>query len=247
MRFQSGIVIATLQGLAEQLSAHREFFADIAVALERQGYTAAHDATHKLLHALGLVVAMTARLHANVVPIDELGEPVESLAELALRARSMVVMVRVGFIRELMRDRAAHERAQAWLVGRDGTVGELMTSIHDQIRRIHGVWTPHRRGAAGLDRASDNHRTAFYQSSLRLAQRKLQGLNKSPGLAHFLARGVAVSDWSDMSTACREILAALAVEVDAEPDLLYGALGASSSPPTAPPIWTPEATPTRKP
>jgi hypothetical protein len=247
MRFQSGVVIASLQALAEQLGAHRGFFADVAVALEREGYPAAQEATHKLLHALGLVVSMTARLHANVVPIDELGEPVESLAELALRARSMVVMARAGFIRELLRDKPAQERAQAWLVGRDGSVGELMASIHDQVRRIHRVWTPHRRGGAGLGRSSDNDRTAFYHQSIRLAHRQLRSLGNSPGLAHFLARGVAAADWAEMSTACREIVAALAVEVDADPSLLYGAPAPAPTSSTTLPLWTPEATPTRKP
>ena len=245
--FQSAIVVATLQGLAEQLGAHRGFFADVAVALERESYTTAREATHKLLHALGLVVAMTARLHANVVPLDELGEPVGSLAELALRARSMVIAARAAFIRKLLRDRTAQERAQAWLVGRDGSVDELMITVHDQVRHIHRVWTPHRRGSAEPLRSSERDREVSYHASVRLAHRQLGRLGNSPGLAHFLARGVAVSDWPDMSTACREIVASLAVEVDADPNLLYGAAQSSPRVPKASSSWAADATPPRKP
>lgn len=214
MRFHSAIVVATLEMLAEQLGAHRGWFADVAAALQQQAYSAAHEATHELHHALGLVVAMMARLHANVVPIDDLGEPVESLAELVLRARSMVIMARIGHIRELLRDRPGREHAQGWLAGRLENVDDLLTSVHDQVVRNHRIWTPHRQGGVSATEVGDRERVALYHESVRHAQRQLRGLGDSPHLGHFLARGLAATDWPDMSTACREIVAALDLQLD---------------------------------
>jgi len=241
MKFQSGVVLETLQGLEQQLAAHRSHLAQMASSLSGGLYAAALEAADKLRDALGLVVAMYQRLHANVVPADDLGE-VESIDELALRARRMVIVTQLSRLRDVLADPAAEDRAYGWFVGRFEGIDDVTAYFDEQFSKINGIWMQYRHSHALGTGMSTNDRVTLYHAAVRVAQQALADLKDDPDLAYFRRAGIAMTNWPEVHTAFREIDAALAVQIDMESGRLPLALLAPLSPSRAP-----EATPHREP
>jgi hypothetical protein len=238
MRFQSSVVMEVLQRLEREFGAPRGHVAQVAADLSGGRIKPARDAADQLLRSLDLVVAMTTRLHANVIPIDELGATNESTGELALRARRMVILTQLGQLRDVLREPAAEQRARPWFVGQFASIHDVATFFHDELHKINGIWTRYRANhpdAAGMSKAD---RATLYRVAVRVAQRALHELQDQPDVAYFLRVGLAADDWADVHTPLSEIAAALAVQIDVE----------SGRTPVVPrPPSMAEGTPARKP
>lgn len=239
MRFQSSVVVEALQGLERQFGTPRGYLAQVASLVSGGQFEAAREATDKVLRALDVVIATKVRLHANVVPVDDLGQSVESLGELAFRARRMVIVTQLNHLCDVLREPAAQERARCWFVGRFQGIGDVATFFRDELSRINRMWTQYREGhehAAGI---SSTNRAILYRASVRAAQGALRDLGEHPDLAYILRAGFAVDDWPEVHTAFAEIVAALAVQIDVESGRqLFVPL---------PPSHTSESPPARKP
>ncbi|TMQ19711.1 MAG: hypothetical protein E6J90_17425 [Deltaproteobacteria bacterium] len=239
MPFQSRVVVEALQALERQLAVHRDPLAQVATALSVGHFAPALQAAEKLRDALAIVVSLYQRLYANVVPVDEMGSTVESVGELALRARRMVILTQLGRLRDLLREPKAGERARGWFVGDFASIDDVTAFFADQFAQINQIWVQYRQthpGAAGI---SSTDRITLYRASVRVAQSALRELRNHPDLAYLLRAGLDAADWPDVLSACSEIVVALAVEVDVK----------SGRVPVVPvpPAQTPDATPPRKP
>lgn len=216
MRFQSSVVVETLQGLQRQLAVHRDPLAQVATALSAGHFGPALKAAEKLRDALAVVVSQYQRLHANVVPVDDMGSEVESVGELALRARRMVIVDRLGYLRDLLREPTAGERAQPWFVGNFESIDDVSVFFADELARINRIWTPYRQNHENTAGMSSTDRITMYRASVRVAQRALRDLRKHPDLAYLLQSGLDAVDWPEVLTAVSEIVVALAVQIDVE-------------------------------
>jgi hypothetical protein len=239
MPFQSRVVVEALQGLERQLAVHRDPLAQVATALSTGHFAPALQATEELRDVLAIIVSLYQRLYANVVPLDEMGGPVESLGELALRARRMVIMAQLEHLRDLLREPKASERARSWFVGDFASIDDVTAFFTGRFAQINQIWTPYRQAHASAAGMSSIDRITLYRTSVRVAQGALRELRNHPDLAYLLRAGQGAVDWPEVRTACSEIAVAVAVQVD----VTSGRVPLVPVPPTQ----TPDATPPRKP
>lgn len=211
-KFQSSVVVEALQSLEMHLGAHRDHLAHVVSALSAGHWMSALAEADNLRHAIGFVVTMYERLHASIIPADELGSAVESIGELVLRARRMVILSQIGQLRDILRGSAAKNRARSWFGGPFEDIDDVAMFFHNELYRINNIWIQYRTDDAAQRASSD--RTTIYRASVRLAQRDLRDLLEFPDLAHFLREGLAMADWPEVHTAFTEITAALAVTID---------------------------------
>jgi hypothetical protein len=211
--FPSSLVIEALQCLEGHLGVHRSHLAHVVSALSGGHYASAMTEADHLRNTLGSVVVMCNRLHDNVVPADGLGRAVESIGELALRARRLVIIRQIAYLRDVLREPAASSRARNWFIGRFESIHDVATFFHDELHRINAIWIQYREDDAA-PHISSTDRVTLYRASVRVAQRALRDLLEQPDLAQFLRAGLAMADWPAVHTAFTEIAAALAVQVD---------------------------------
>ena len=92
MGIESYLVAEMLQRLEAQGAMLRPHAAAIATSLTKDEYPKARDASAELLRALDGLVNTTKILGDHVVATDGMGEIGESIGELILRARGLVVL-----------------------------------------------------------------------------------------------------------------------------------------------------------
>jgi hypothetical protein len=238
MRVQSSVVVETLLGLQRQLAVHRTPLEQVATALGAGHFEPALHAAEQLRDALAVVVALFQRLYENVVPVDEMGSTVESVGELALRACRVVIMAQLGHLRDLLHEPKACERARGWFVGNFASIDDVSAFFTDELAKINQIWTPYRQNEETTAGMSSTDRITLYRASVRVAQRALRDIGKHSDVAYLLRAGLDAVDWPEVLTAFREIVVALAVQIDA----------ASGRFPLAPvpPARIPDAAPPRK-
>lgn len=163
------------------------------------------------------IMEMTSALQSYIVPMDGLGATVESLTELAIRARRMVVVAQTDALREVLRGPVAAERSQGWFTGRFRHIDHVADFFANEFYRINCIWLQYRRDdqrAAGME---SEDRIILYQTALRVAHQAMRSLGHDPALAQFLQKGTAADHWPEVQAACTQIAAALAVQIDMEP------------------------------
>jgi len=217
MRFDPGTVVETLQRLEQQGGLFRPHAAEIAVALNKGEFEQALEANGRLQTVLESIVTIKTRLREHVVPADGLGEPGESLGELAIRARGMVILMQVGRLREALRDGVALVRSREWFIGRFQRIDEVATFFRDELRRINGIWKPYRQDQPVLAGVSDMDRVTMYRTTVRIAQRALRELADELDIARLLEKGAAAADLPDVHVACKQIQTVLSLQIDVEP------------------------------
>jgi len=197
MTIDSASLLRRLQALRQQLTAsprHRIALRENNGSVDRSAppYSAA-DAEH---YARSMVVT-AERIRARVVPSDGLGDALESLSELVLRAVRMVVLAELGALGELV---SAHSAA-----------ADLVYSVHAELNRITDQWL-RSRNTASIDRE-------VYRSALREAHAATQALGTTSAFAGFLDSGLNRSTSPSFQTACARTLAALTISISIEPDV----------------------------
>jgi hypothetical protein len=214
MMFESGVVVETLQALEKQFAEHRGHLAQVAAALAAGQFATAFAAATKLRDSLGAVDSMCKRLYANVVPVDDLGSVVESVPELALRGRRMVICAQRAVLRELLEEPSAMSRAQGWFVGEFHDMRDVDKYFDGEFTKIDRIWTRYRQNHADMDGMLASDRTTLYKASVRVAQRKLHNLRNHPDLAYLLRAGLDATDWPEALAAFTQISAALDLQID---------------------------------
>jgi hypothetical protein len=222
MRFDSEVVMGVLQALSQEMASYRQHALQIEEAFGGEAELGSDAATQEMHRALDAITEMTAQLTAYVVPGDGLGEAPESTIELALRARRMTIVVEVGRLRDALRDPASGAPSCGWFAARsDGqfkTMDDVSGFFYAQFHEINCMWMPYRqndRRSLGIHGAV---RRTLYHRAIRVAQRRLCDLRSDPDLAHVLRMGLGASNWPGVHTSFALITAALAFEIEAEPD-----------------------------
>lgn len=216
MGIESYVLAEMLQRLETQGAMLRPHAVEIATSLSKDEYPAARDASAELLRALDSFVITTKILHDHVVANDGMGASGESLGELTLRARAMVLVDQLGLLRDALGDPVAHARVQEWFTGRFHDIGDLIAFVHDRIARIHAMWTPYRIAQPQPPGMTEPDRSSFYRTAIRVAQRALCELRDEPELARFLDNGIAAADVPEVRLACERIDAILGLQLDVE-------------------------------
>jgi hypothetical protein len=216
MGIDSYVVAEMLQRLEQQSAAIRPYVAEVAAAVGRDHYPAALEASAELHRLLDAFVATREALQDHVVANDGLGELGESLAELTLRARGMVLVAQLRLVRDALCDPAVQTRSLNWFSGRFGGIEQMTTFIQEQLTSIHGIWMPYRQDRPQPAGMTEAERVSVYRTVVRVAQRELCKLREVPDIARFLDRGGAATDVPEIHLACKRISIALTLETDAE-------------------------------
>jgi len=217
MRFETYVVAELLQRLEEQGLTYRRHVAEVAAALSKDRYLTAREASKELTRALDALVGTTETLRHHVEASDAFGEIGESIGELALRAREMVVLAQLSRLRDSLADLDVQTRTRKWFVGRFQSIEHVESFFHNELDRINAIWLPYRvaqRQSAGM---TDPDRLTLYRTAVRVAQRALRELVEVPDLALLLDYGIAATELCEIHLACKQIVAALGVHIDIEP------------------------------
>jgi hypothetical protein len=196
MTFDSASLLLRLQALRQQIAAsprHRTALREPRKGADR--FSPVYAAIAAEHHARSMIVT-TERIKARVVPSDGLGDALESLSELVLRAVRMVVLAELGTLGEF--------------VSASPPAAGLVLSARAELNRITDKWLGS-RDTASVDRA-------VYRSALREAHAAIQELGTTSDFASFLDSGLNRSNSPSFQAACARTLVALTVSINVEPD-----------------------------
>jgi hypothetical protein len=216
MRIESYLVAELLQRWEQQGAALRPNSVEITAALNRDvrgGFPVALEASGELHRALNAFVATSDVLEDHVVGRDGMGELGESLDELTLRARAMVVLSQLDRLSVAFGDPAVETRGRGWFLGKLQGIADLVSVVRDRLRQIHAMWLQYRPGQPRLPGMTDADRATLYRTMLRVALRALSELWDEQDLARFLECGLAATDLPEVNLSCREIVSVLGLPI----------------------------------
>jgi hypothetical protein len=211
MKFESYVVSEMLQSMERQHALLRPLAVEVAAALYKDDYQAALEASAELYRVMDPFVATLEVLQDHVVAHDGMGELGESLAELALRVRGLVVLAELDILRQELPEATVRVRARGWFVGQfEGKgVAEVTAWVRQRLTAIHAMWQPYRHGQPQPPGMTDVDRANLCRMMVRVAEQAMRALPGDPGLARFLERGLAATDLVQVHLACRQIVAVL--------------------------------------
>ncbi len=210
MTFNSSIVVRQLQALEHQLAEVPRHHEALRTAWARRDPQAARRATAEAEHHVRAMAITTEQLKAHVVPFDDLGDTLESLSELALRAARRVVLAELDALRALVRTlpEVAPARPPSW--GRFWGIEDLAVCVRAELDQIVAPWLA-LRGLAHSERPA-------YRAALYRAHGAMRQLGTASEFARFLWEGRRRSDWPPLQEGCARMSIALTFRIDVEPD-----------------------------
>lgn len=210
MTFNSPIVVRQLQVLERQLADVPQHHEALRAAWARCDLQGARHATAQAERHVRAMAATTGQLKAHVVPFDDLGDALESLSELALRAARRVVLAELDALRALVHTPpdVAPARRPSW--GRFWGIEDLSVCVRAELDRIAAPWLA-LRGRAHSERSA-------YRAALHRAHGAMRQLGTASELARFLWEGRNRGDWAPLQAVCARMSIALTCRIDVEPD-----------------------------
>jgi hypothetical protein len=235
MSLEVFFVAEMLQRLEQQGAAIRPQAVMIATALSNDRYPVALEASAELHRALDAFVSTTARLQDHVVECDGMGKLGESIGELVLRARALVIKDQLDVLSVALRDPAVQVRVAGWFGEQLASIEQLRTHLHERMAKLHAGWLLYRPDQPGTPGMTEAERATAYRMMVRVAQRALGDLRNEPNVARFLAKGMEAHDIPEVNLACRQIDLVLGLEFDLEAGrLLPRKRGRIGTPPGVP-------------
>lgn len=216
MGIESYLVAEMLQHLQKQGAMLRPHAAEIAMSLSKDEFPEARDASAELFRTLDAFVSTTRILREHIVAQDGMGELGESIGELVLRARGMVLIDQLAVLCDALKDPAVREQTQRWFVGRCAGINDLVAFVHRRVEEIHATWTPYRPDRPARPGMTEPDRSSLYRTAVRVAQRAMSGLRDEPELARFLDEAAAATDLPEVHLPCERIDSVLDLELDGE-------------------------------
>lgn len=216
MRFESYVVAEMLQRMEQHAVALRPHAVVIAAALSKDEYPAALTASAELHRVLDALVATAEALEDHVVAHDGMGKLGEALDELALRARSFVLLAQLDILSTALDEPTAQSRTREWFSERFPAITDLVAFVRGRVTQIHAIWKPYRQDQQVLPGMTEAERKIIYRTMIRVAQRSLRELRCEPELARFLDSGVAATDLPEIHLACKQIVNVLNLQIDIE-------------------------------
>lgn len=179
-------------------------------------------ATRQLSHSYNLLASGIAKLRQLVTAFDKdiAGTEIGSLAELGLRAQTLIILLLGDELYEaIRREPAAY---QELFVGRFRTIEDVVSFLCDSLARINRLWLRY-RARLGADGVFTLHLVgaqewAWYRSGIRRAQSAFAALRADPDFAHFLRVGSSRGGSSRIGNACDLLGDVLLVTVSREPE-----------------------------
>jgi hypothetical protein len=211
MTLNSPFLIQRLQELQQNIADAPRCVESLREALARQELGAVVRARMDAERHLRHLETIAGQIKAQVVPADDLGEALESLSELALRAVRMVLLAELNTLRKVVSEPAARGRSRALFQGAFRCVDDLASALCDELLRVTDEWRAY-RGVRGVDRAT-------FRAALRNAHASMRELGTTSEVARFLREGFIRKDWPELSDVCARMLAALMIRIDIDPDL----------------------------
>jgi hypothetical protein len=173
--------------------------------------SAVMDAGIKAKAHVRAMAETTADIRIQVVPDDGLGEVIESLSELVLRAIRAIVLAELPTLHAVLSEPTVCARSCPPLPEPCRTVDDLLSSLRDDVDRSTRAWQVF-RSCPGVERAA-------YRAALRATHASVRELATTSMLARFLREGARCTDWPALQEVCERILAALTIRIDIDPDL----------------------------
>ena len=133
MSLEAYLVAEMLQRMEQHGAMIRARSVECVSALGRHEYSTALESSAELHRALDAFVATTERLQAHVVAHDGLGELGQSVGELALRARALVVTAEVDVLCQLLHEPAVHDHARGWFAGHLHEIRDVKALVRDRL------------------------------------------------------------------------------------------------------------------
>jgi hypothetical protein len=215
---ESEFIVGALQRVEQQIPNLRCLALELQ-AVANSGYFAfAVHTTEGTRLALDTLAATTQELRGRVVPADGLGDTLESLGELVIRAERMVMAEQV---RQLHLAVLAIHSLTAWgqacapLVLRSYEVSAAASLILDRLQRIDDLWMPYR--STGPAAAVSGNRV-LYRTAICAAQIAVREMGTDPELGHVLREGALRMEWPAVRRAFASILAVVTLNICIEPD-----------------------------
>jgi hypothetical protein len=148
---------------------------------------------------------------------DMAGPEAGSLAELGIRAQTLVILLLLDELWDVMKSGASIY--QDLFTGRLETIDDVAAFLFESLGRINRLWLPYRARphATGIA-AIETTRPFLYRSAIRRAQRAIRALAEDPDFSHFLRTGSNRTDTPQVCSACDELSAALNIALTRDPD-----------------------------
>jgi hypothetical protein len=216
MSVEAYLVAEMLQRMEQQIPVIRPQAGDIAVALSKDEYPAAREASAELHRTLDAFVAATQMLRDYVIANDRLGPLGEAFGELTLRARALVLDAQLELLHVALSAPALQKRIRAWFVGQFSAIADVITHVRNRVTKVHAIWLPYRADQPQLPGMTDADRAKIYRTMLRVGQRALAELPDEPAFVRFLDCGMAANDLPDVQLACKRIDMVLWLQLDIE-------------------------------
>ncbi len=161
-------------------------------------------------HVRAMAVS-TGRLREYVVSIDGLGDEIQSLSELMLRAARLIVLTDLDELRDVL-DHATEElRARTLCWGAFDGVDDLARRVRARLLQITKIWTAARRTAA-------TDRTA-YRTALRAAHAGMRHLGSASDFGTFLREAQTRREWPALQQRCARMRDALVLRIEIDVDV----------------------------
>lgn len=231
----AAIALRTLFMLKTRLNDLRRRSSELDLAVGCKNERAALDGLLGVRHAFEKIAVAYTRLRTHVIAFDgaELGDSIESLGELGVRAEMFVAAVQLSRIgAAVTRGEIGAAGARRLFAGRFCSIDDVVGFVCRELGRINALWLPHRNGrqtrvqlhTIPTERATEE-RALRYRAAIRDAQRELTALANESNLGPFL-RAAAACDWPEVRSAASLIDIALQMDLTVEPDLSWVSGGA---------------------
>jgi hypothetical protein len=152
----------------------------------------------------------TERLRQKVVPIDGLGDQLQSLSELMLRAARIIVLAELEELRGVLGKATQTLGARMLCWGAFDSEDDLIRRVRSRLHLITRTWTD-ARDTARTDRGA-------YRNALRTAHARMRHLGSESAFGALLRDGEARSECPALQEVCRRMRDALQLRVDVDVD-----------------------------
>ena len=211
MTFHAPTLIQCLRELQQQITEAPRQAESLHAALDGQDVLDALCTGMDAERHVRAMAATAADIKAQVIASDGLGAKVESLSELVLRAVRVVVLADLSALADVVSEPCAGGRSPALALGPFEHVDDWRSYVAHAVNGITQGWICY-RGMDGVERAA-------YRAELREAHAAMRQLGESSRVAPFLREAITRADWPSLQEVCSRISTALAVRIDADPDL----------------------------
>jgi hypothetical protein len=233
VRSEPTIVVHVLAEAEHRLAAIHLAHDRFTEAVASASFLGVAESAPALAAAVDDLMATARRVVAEITACDRalVGDDVESVDELAVRAGTIAISRELEHLRFALGDDEPRERARPLFSGDLGTMSAVVGRVRRRLAEINAAWIRYRRSApdheativdsAGADQDDraeiERERRVLYRSAVRDARCAMMGIGHDPDLAHFLRAGSGCVDWPEVQIPCANIAKLVGLPPQGEP------------------------------